>query len=178
LRRAVVVALLLFALAPGARGDELDVFHHPVSPQIAHKPVLVIYANKETRRSATEPAVELAVRLHDVPYVTVVRVDMRGIPTIMGNFAKGSIKDSYNESLTRAKALRRQANLPPPEASGQGLVYVADPQGAAHAAAGLAPGFKEALAVVIAPDGHEVVRAPFPRDAAKIEAALKRFASH
>ncbi len=163
---ALVLSAALFA-------GEVDLFGQPVAPQLHGRPVLVLFSNDHTRETTTEAGSQLALRLHDVPYVSVVRVDLRGLASFFSSIATHEMKDAYEQSVQRTRTLYRDAGLPPPKSLGHTLVFIPDRDGHASAAVGLPKGFTEGLALVLAPDGHEVARAPFPSGVKKIEAALR-----
>jgi hypothetical protein len=176
-KRALAIAFLLLWPAI-SRAEELDIFDRPVAPQVAGtRPVLVLYANRATRRGTGEPADELALKLHDVPYITVVRVDLRGIPSFLGDFSQSSMRDAYRENVERSARLYRDAGLATPAELGHTLVMIGDPNGASHAAVGLAKGFGEAVGVVLDSHGNELFRGAFPRELPKFEEVLRRSAS-
>ena len=73
------LVLLLGGVVLAAASDERDVFDRPVAPQLLGRPRLVLYTNRNTKEETADPASRMAIRLRDVGYVTVVRVDLRGI---------------------------------------------------------------------------------------------------
>jgi hypothetical protein len=173
--RALALAFVLF-FSVNLHAAELDIFDHPVAAQLGgDRPVLVLYANRETREATGKPAAEMALRLHDLPYVTLVRVDLRGIPSLFEGFALRNMRSAYQENIERSRRLYREAGYPPPAALGHNLVFVGDSKGTAHAAVGLGKDFPEALAIVLDPKGKEILRAAFPRDLRRVEQTLRKF---
>jgi hypothetical protein len=167
------VWMLLLLVSLPVRAEEVDIFGKAVGPQVDHHAVLALYTNRGTRTAATSGAEELALRLAHVPYTTLVRIDLRGVPFFLEGMVRSSIRDGYAESAQRSRDMYQKAGLPSPDKLGHQLVMVADANGASHAAQGLAKGFDEALAIVFDADGREVTRGSFPREMQKIEAAMR-----
>lgn len=177
--RALLSVLLLAGSTSAAafHENEVDVMNRPVAPLLSRgRPVLVLYCNRATRWVG-ESATRMAVRLWDVPFTTLVHVDLRGIPSLFHGIARHTIRRSQEEGVENYRREFRQAGVEPPGDASERLVLVADPDGAAHAAVGLPEGFKESVAVVYDAQGNEVARGTFPRDADRIERAI-RDASH
>ncbi len=167
---------LALLLATTLFGGQVDLFGQPVVPQIRGRPLLVFFSNSKMRESTIRTGTELSLRLHEVPYVTIVRVDLRGSAGVLRFLARREMKDAYRESVERTRQLYRRAGLPPPASSGHHLIFVPDWEGEGASAAGLAKGFTESIGIVYAPDGREVVRAPFPVGVPRLERALRAFA--
>jgi hypothetical protein len=163
---------LLLALTAGA--SEHDVFDRPVEPRLAGRPRLVLYANRHTRMDVRVQAAEMAHRLHRLAYVTVVRVDLRGIPGLFESFAYGNMRDAYAETTRTSRERRAAEGLPIPSDLDDRLIFVPESHGQRHQQMGLARGFEEALAVVEDAQGRELARGVFPQEIGRIEAALRR----
>jgi hypothetical protein len=153
-----------------------DVFDRPVLDVVAGRPTFVLFANRATKEATSRSGTDLAVRLHDVDYATVVRVDLRGIPGLFESIARMLMRDSHEKGLEEIRRRLRQDALVPHREFGRHLAIVADPDGVTHRAAGLPKGFSEAEAVVIDRDGREIARGAFPREAGRIEAAIREAA--
>jgi len=152
---------------------ERDVFSRPVAGEVAGRPRLVLLASRETRSALDVTVPQLAARLADRPFVTVVRVDLRGVPGLFHRVAYARLRDSHARYADRARAQYAAHGLPPPADLERRLVLVGDAEGGSHAAAGLAEGFTSPLAVVEDAAGREVARGYLPQDLGRIEQALR-----
>lgn len=160
-----VWAVVLAALVRPDSAQELDIYDRPVVAQLEGRPRLCLYANRHTPADVTRVAARaLSDRLEPHDYVTLLRVDLRGIPTLFEGFAISRMKRAY-EASTNAERLASHPD-------GR-LVFVADSYGQHHAAIGLERGFPEAYAVVEDAQGRELARGAFPREIVRIEAALR-----
>lgn len=167
------LAVTVLTLSTTAGAAETDIFDRPV-PEAHGHPVLVLYTNRTTKEAASAPMTELSVQLRAYEPIVLVRVDLRGVPSLFEGFARRAMKKSYEEGLSRYRQRCKELGIAPPKNDDQGLYFIADSHGKAHQAVGLASGFDEALAVVLDPSGKEILRVPFPRGAADIEPALRR----
>jgi len=140
---------------------------------VAGHPRLVLLVNRATRDQVGEPAVQLATRLSEVPFLTVVRVDLRGVPRLFRGLAWGRLRQAHANYVSRTREVWRSVGAAESPELGRRLVMVGDAEGGSHAAFGLEPGFGEAIAVVEDASGREVARGAFPRDAARLESALR-----
>jgi len=173
--QAALCALLVWSTGVAAVSpQDVDVFDRPVLPLLSRgRPTMVLYANRGTGESVHAPATQMSVRLKDVPFVTLVRVDLRGLPSLFRGIARRKIKSSHDDSVEEYDRAYKAAGVnPPPDASDR-LVFVVDNDGAAHQAVGLPEGFHEALAVVLDCQGREVTRGAFPREVERIEQAIR-----
>lgn len=172
----LLVALLVATSAGAATLDERgrDVFDRPVAELVSRGlPTLVLYANKGTKDAIQGPATEMAVRLHDVSFVTVVHVDLREVPSFFRGIARGKIRNSQQDAAARYADAYRQRGYPVPADFSDRLIFVADSDGAPHQAIGLGRGFNEAQAAVFDAQGREVFRGSFPRAVGQFEQAIR-----
>jgi hypothetical protein len=169
--------MLAALVASPALAAERDVFDRDVAPLLEGRPRLVLLANRHTARDVRTQASELALRLHALAYVTVVRVDLRGVPGLFESFAHATMRDAHAESTRESRARRLALGLPVPPDLDDRLVFVPDSDGERHQALGLGRGFDEALVVVEDALGRELLRAPFPRDFARVESSLRALAA-
>ena len=140
------------------------------------RPRLVLYANRHTKMPVRLAASDLALRLHELTYVTVVRVDLRGVPGFLESFACTSMREAHLESTQSSQARRSELGLPIPADLDERLVFVADSDGTSHQLLGLERGFEEALAVVEDARGRVIAKGEFPRELPAIESALRSMA--
>ncbi len=173
---ALLVSFVAIASAALTSDEERDIFDRPITPLVAGRPRLVLFANRDTRDGTSDPANQLSVRLHQVPYVTVVRVDLRGIPSLFEGVARTKIQRAHDESIQRSRTLYESQGITPPIDLPSRLLFIGDSNGDSHRAQGLKKGFSPALAIVEDAEGREVVRGLFPDELDKIEAALTKLA--
>ena len=160
-----------------ARADDLDVFSRRVGDAVAGRSRLVIYTSRETRERVAGPTMEMASHLHDVSFVTVVRVDLRSVPRWFRGMAQSRLRETHGRFLQQAAEGYRRRGVEPPADASDRFVVVGDVDGAGHQRMGLAQGFTEPLAVVEDPSGREVARGVLPRDISRLEETLRRVAS-
>lgn len=172
MRRAALLAAVLTASVAQA-ANPVDVFDRPLAPVLnRNAPKLILYANQKTQDMVSSPSDILASHLKNVPYITVVRVDLRGVPGFLLGFARKVMQGHQNESNEKYDELSRAAGLKPAPGN-ERLHLVMEADGAAHESMGLTQGFGHALAVVLDGAGKEILRARFPEDLAAVEKALK-----
>lgn len=171
--QTLAIALALALASPATAGAVIDILDRPV-PFADGRPQLVLYANRESRDSVNEPMGSFTFALRDLNPVVIVRVDLRGIPSIFEGFARSAMRGSFEAGLDRFRRQCVEHGLAVPSNLGDGLYFVADSYGEAHGAAGLEAGFPEALAIAYDGEGRELARGFFPRSAAALEQALRR----
>jgi hypothetical protein len=176
MRRVVVLAALLVSTVAQAAGNPVDVFDRPIAPVLTrNQPKLILYANQKTEDQIAHPGDLIAAHLKNVPYITVVRVDLRGVPGFFLGMARKVMQGRQTEGNEKYSELARAAGLKPPEAS-ERLHLVMEADGAAHQSMGLGQGFGHALAVVLDNTGREILRTAFPEGANLVEKALREAA--
>ncbi len=155
-----------------------DVYDRPLGQFIGQgEPVLIIYANRGTRGSVEGPATELAFRLHDVPFVTVVRADLRGVPGLFHGIARNRMRSDHAAAVQRYVDGYKSRGFAVPVDVSDHLIFVLDENGGPHDRLGLKQGFTQAMALVLDGTGREVLRAEFPQDADRVEMAIRNAAS-
>jgi hypothetical protein len=174
-RQLALCALLLWAGGVQAFSiHDVDVFDRPVAPLLSRgRPTLVLYANRTTQNAVHEPATQLAVRLRDVPFVTLVRVDLRGVPSLFRGWARRTIRNRHHDGVEEYQRAFRAVGAAAPTDAADRLVLMVDPDGSAEQEVGLPAGFSEALALVLDCRGNELARGMFPREAERIEHAIR-----
>jgi hypothetical protein len=175
-RWLVLIALLTAVQADASTLDTSgkDIFDRPVAELVSHGlPTMVLYANKATKDTVQGPATQMAVRLHDVPFVTLVHIDLRDVPALFRGIARGKIRNSHRNGVERYVEAFRSLGFAPPDDAFNRLIFVSDNDGGPQQALGLNRGFSEALAIVYDGQGQEICRGPFPRDLDRIEQALR-----
>jgi hypothetical protein len=168
----LVCGATLDSASAAERAEERDVFDRPIAAQLAGRPRLVLYANRNTSEETSEPASRMAVRLRDIGYVTVVRVDLRGIPSFFEGIARNAIQKAHVNSTRRSLSLYGELGIEPPPDIASRLIFVSDSHGESHAALGLEKGFVQAMAIVEDGAGREVLRGRFPEDLERFEQVL------
>jgi hypothetical protein len=170
---AGIVAAACLSTPAWAVGNTVDVFDHPLKPVLTkNEPKLILYANQGTQRSVADTGELLAQHLRGVPYITVVHVDLRGVPGFLMGFARKLMQGSQAKANEKDSELARAAGLTPKPQEEQ-LHVVMEPDGAPHQMLGLASGFGQAMAVVLDRAGREILRARLPQDLTAVEKALK-----
>ncbi len=176
---SIVGLSLVAATAVASVGPvgEVDVFDRPTAPVFGGGlPVLVLYASRGTEAASTAPARAIAEQLADLPYVTLVRVDLRDVPGLFHGIARTIIRASHDRSLTRTVEREAKAGRTVDrERLSARLLLVVDNEGLSHSAEGLAEGFPLPVAIVVDPEGREVARGTLPADRDVIAAALAGF---
>jgi class 3 adenylate cyclase len=152
-----------------------DVLGRPV-PLGDGRPALVFYANRDTREPLRNHAFDLAYQVRERRPVVVVRVDLRDVPAVFRGVALRQLRRSHHASLRAMADVFRRHGEAPPEGLEGSLFLVAEPDGAPHAALGLAPGFSSALGQAVGPTGEELARADFPAHASELASALEGLA--
>jgi hypothetical protein len=173
----MAVAALLAAAPVHAAGNTVDVFDHPLKPVLNRdEPKLILYASQGTQNTVSDAGSLLAAHLKGIPYITVVHVDLRGIPGFLMGFARRVMQGSQSSANEQYADLARAAGLKPPPASDEHYHVVMEPDGAAHQSLGMPSGFRQAMAVVLDRAGREILRARFPQDLPAVEKALQQAA--
>src|SRR4051812_45690044 len=166
MRALMLAAVLTAALSPSSS----DIFGRPV-PDASRRPTIVLYANRPTEDAVLKPLADLSARFSELDPLVIVRIDLRGLPSLFRGFADRNMRSAFVAGLERYREECRQLGREPNPAPERSLYFVPDPDGHSSQAAGLPKGFHEALAIVLDKNGHEVLRAPFPRDEQRIEQA-------
>lgn len=172
LRRAAIVAVLVTLSSLTARAADLDVFERPV-PFGAGRPTVLLLANRDCAAAVGGPLARMSFDLRDLDLVVIVRVDLRGIPSLLHGFARSNMRGRQQAGIERFKQECAANHVPAPDDIGGGLYFVAEPDGEAHRRAGLARGFPTGFAIVYDGEGHEVARGPFPQEAQTLAKALR-----
>lgn len=172
---ALVVACGIAAPA-WAGPNMVDVFDHPLRPVLErNQPKLILYASQATGDAISDPATLISKRLKDIPYVLVIKIDLRGVPKFLLGFARKLMQNSQSDGNEKYDELARAAGLKTSDAQDR-VHVVMEADGAAHQLMGMAQGFKQAMAVVLDAAGREIVRTPFPAGADAVEKALREAA--
>jgi len=168
----LLIFVLAFPLVASAE-PEKDIFGRSV-PEGRGQVVLVLYANRQTQDACDDPMNDLTFNLRDIDILVLIRIDLRGIPSIFEGIAKRIMRSAYVDGLEKYRKKFRDAKLEPPKDDDKGLFFIADSYGKPHQAAGLASGFKEAMMVAYDPAGREIARMKFPQQLSEIEAAIRK----
>jgi hypothetical protein len=154
----------------------VDVFDHPLRPVLERpEPKLILYASQGTGNSINDPATMMSRRLKDIPYVLVIKIDLRGVPKFLMGFARKLMQNSQSDGNEKYDELARAAGLKSADATDR-VHVVMEEDGAAHQLMGMAQGFKQAMAVVLDAAGREMLRTPFPAGADAVEKAIREAA--
>ena len=177
MRRTVVFGALC-VLCANARADVAhDVFDRPLA-ELAPRgtPVLELYSDKQTKVELATSAPQMAYDNRDWRFVTVVYIDLSGVPGLFHGYAKGKIRAGWTRTIEHIRTLFRMRGDAPPGDLERDVAFVADSDGARREAAGLPRDFGQALAIVRDGEGREVARGVFPRDRARVEEVLRSVA--
>lgn len=170
-----LLALASFGATSDAPKIGTDVFGRPLEPRLGRGwPAIVVYANQQVDDAISKPLRELSDRLFNEPYITVVHVDLRGVPSMFHGIARNVIRDKHKQSIEHYRSECRRRGVEPYSFADHTLIFIADGEGRSHTAMGLRKNFKEAFMVVLDGDGNEVARGPYPRAAPALEKALRQ----
>lgn len=168
-----LLAAGLFVAPADAHAMPRDVFGRSV-PVGAGRPALVLLSNEETRSILVRHAFALAFDLRELDPVVVVRVDLRGVPGLFKNMAKGEVKKAHRESVELMERYSRTHGVElPTELVDNSLYMVPDYDGAPHRSHKLQEGFRSIVAEVRDVSGAVVAEGRFPEDSARLARALE-----
>lgn len=166
-----LLGLFLLAAGPVAPGEQ-DIFKRPIPTEQA-RPTVVVYANHQTQDAVTDPLADFAVQVNDIHPLILVRIDLRGLPGFLQGFAFENMRSRFVNGLKRYwTETQKHGGVPHPQPENS-LFFIEDREGLAHQAAGLGEGFQEALAIIYDAHGQEIARGAFPREAGRLEEALR-----
>jgi hypothetical protein len=173
-RIAITLSLLCAAPIASAAPATADVFDTPLR-QVLNRdaPKLVLYTNPNTRESVNDAGPILKEHLKGISYITIVHVDLRGIPSFLLSISRKLMQRSQTEVNERDAELMAAAGIKPKPEETDLLHVVMEPDGEAHQLLGLARDFQQGIAVVLDRAGHEVLRTQFPQNGAAVEKALR-----
>lgn len=173
MRKIAALACLLGLLGaiPAQASEVQDVFGRRI-PIGQGRPTVVLYANRGTRDELRQHVYEFIYDVRDEKPIVVVHVDLRDVPGLFKGMAKGEIRKSHRESLDLMRGVFRQHGEAPPPELETSLFMVADSKGEPHKSLGLEKGFGQVLARVLAPNGQELARGPFPQSARRFVRAM------
>ena len=179
--RTLAIALSVLCLsAIGARSAAaaepatMDVFDKPLRQVLTRDaPKLILYTNPNTRDSVSGAGPLMASHLKGINYITVVHVDLRGVPGFLMGFARKLMQTSQAETNEKNAEYMAAAGIRPKPEETDLTHVVMEPDGAGHELMGLAKDFRQGLAVVLDRAGREILRTPFPANTAAVENALR-----
>lgn len=170
-----LLALASFGADSDAPKGGTDVFGHPFEERLGRGwPAIVVYANQQTDDKVSKPLLDLSDRLFNEPYIKLVYVDLRGVPSMFHGIARSVLRDKHKQSIEHYRSDCRRRGIEPHSFADRTLIFVADDKGRRHSALGLPKNFKEAFMIVLDGDGNEVARGPYPRAAPALERALRQ----
>lgn len=138
------------------------------------RPTLVFYSNAETRDILAEHVYALSYELREQNPIVVVRVDLRGVPSLFKGMAQREVKKAHKESVeVMEQYFRDQGTEPTPGLVNSSLFMVPDYGGGPHQSRGLQQGFRSVFAEVRNGDGGLVTSATFPEGKNRITRAVE-----
>lgn len=138
------------------------------------RPMLVFYSNAETRDALSASVYEMSYELRDQNPIVVVRVDLRGVPSLFHGIAHGEVRKAHKESVeVMEQYFRDHGTEPTPGLVNASLFMVPDYGGAPHQARGLEKGFHEMVAEVRDGNGAFITSARFPQGKQKLSKAVE-----
>ncbi len=167
-------AIALLLLLPALTMEEKELFGRSL-PTLTGRPAIVLYANQATQKMISAPMTELSFRLRDLHPVTLVRVDLSGLPKLFTGFALSTMRSEYAKGERRYNELCRQAGIATPsQAEAEASFFMSyDPVGSPHRALGLSHNFRQAIAIAYDAEGRQIAQVRFPEEADRLEAAIR-----
>lgn len=169
---ALFIAVLL-AWPSLASAATYDVFGRQV-PVGQGRPTLIFYSNAETRDALAEQVYAMSYELREQNPIVVVRVDLRGVPSLFKGMAQREVKKAHEESVAvMEQYFRDQGAEPTPGLVHSSLFMVPDYGGGPHKARGLEQGFQSVLAEVRDSSGAFVTSGTFPDGRNRLSRAVE-----
>lgn len=169
--RSLLLLLVALASTPALAASVQDVFGRPV-PLGAGDPAIVFFANRGTRHMLRETAFPFVFDQRTHGPIVIVHIDLSDVPRPIKSLANGLVRSAWRESLDYMRALCRERGIEPPADLDARLFFITHRDGAPHREVGLTPGFHEAFAQVLSPDGAGLAGGPFPKCATDLARAL------
>lgn len=138
------------------------------------RPTLIFYSNAETRDILAKDVYELSYELREQNPIVVVRVDLRGVPSLFKGMAQREVKKAHKESVeVMEQYFRDQGTEPTPGLVNSSLFMVPDYGGAPHQSRGLQQGFGSVYAEVRDSNGSLLTSGTFPEGKARLTRAVE-----
>lgn len=172
-KSALFVIAAFLSIAPGlARATTTDVFGREV-PVGEGRPALIFYSNDETRDALAKDAYALSFDVRDTEPIVIIRVDLRGVPSLFRGLALKEVRKVHDETVALMKRYYASRGASAPEGLVERSLYlVPDYSGGPHQARGLRQGFDTVIAEVRDGSGALVTTGRFPEDKARLARAI------